>query len=274
MSVEAGTGTSGYSLYTGVQTLQPLGFNLNKEKTDALGYKFKTEPEYKVTINKDGKDLQYGKLRVYEKASGKYFSDVLDEKGQKKLADYNISNFFDILISDRDDVASTGKFRIINNLAQHTYAVDIDTVINNPKMDWFSRDGIRIAKEGEVYVMEFLQKWLNVGSTSKCFLQNWNNLVNGNTSEIDGFIVKFRDSRVRQLLTVEQNKETGKWYQKIYPRCFDREMSLNYNVFKKHFDGNTSKVNYQNSFDFKVFNEPTDSPDDLDSSDAEVVFGF
>lgn len=67
-----------------------------------------------------------------------------------------------INLTDTDYVASTGSLKIINNNLQDSWSASIETLTSNPRMSWFSQEGIRVAKKGELAYSKFLSILLNI----------------------------------------------------------------------------------------------------------------
>jgi hypothetical protein len=87
---------------------------------------------------------------------------------------------------------------------------------------------------------------------NKAKLDNIKALFSGNVSELKDIFKKFFDRKVQVMYYVRDND--GKWYQGIYTRYFSRAGNTTTKYWDKHFEGNTSKPNYQNSYKFQEFN--------------------
>lgn len=265
MAVEANTGST-YTLYTGVVKANIVVFNPTKDGLIALGRNVDKEQEYKTTLS----EKEYSKLVPYIRGQATY----IDKNGDKQT--YNGLEKLEFLISNREDVASTGSKKIINSLGQNSYSKDIDTLKANPKMTkWFSMDGIRYAYEGEGYVIDMIKAWLKVGRDNKCSIDNWSKIVNGDVSELKQYVENFKQMSINVLYCVQESIKDGKtnYYQKIYNRFFTNGDDISTAQWVKHFENGQSKINYQNSFDFQIFNPKADAPTDMgDKPDANELF--
>ena len=68
-----------------------------------------------------------------------------------------------INIGAGEETFSTGSVRVMNDYLQNTISPQgVDGVLNNPKMNWFSPTGIKIARVGEVAFNDLLTKALKM----------------------------------------------------------------------------------------------------------------
>lgn len=274
---------SNYLLLTGVAKAKIIGLNPSNAKLKSLGFNVKEdapEPEYTgVTINEE----TYSKLRFVLKVKG----DLQQNDGSLRPYDSNL--FLDFLISNRDDASSSGNVKYINNFGSTAYSSTKD----NPKMEWFWGKGSpKAAKQGEAIVTEFLRAFLNVDPRTEGKIKDWAKVVNGNTSEIAGYLKPFLESNfVYVLLGYKEVVSDDKvnYYQNVFNRCFVRGGIDNpIPNFKKYLDNYQGTFLYQNDLMLKKLDtnnlpkpdSENDSPfgksegadDPFSSSKAENVF--
>lgn len=70
-------------------------------------------------------------------------------------------------LGDTTAVSSSGSKRIINDKLQTAWSASVETVVDNPKMEWFSHKGIREAKVGEEDYYRFLSAYMKFDTKSE-----------------------------------------------------------------------------------------------------------
>ena len=153
--------------------LKIVGINLDFESLQKLGFQRTNPPVYEVETTNG----------LMKKVT---FYAVNDEFGIKLPIDF--------FISDKNKEAASGNLRIVNNYGTSTYAPSVEDALHR---EWFSPDGARIAKEGEVELIDFLIKWLNVKNfiskqealdevqPDAAFIESWDKLLDGDMSELE-----------------------------------------------------------------------------------------
>lgn len=254
MAVEANTGST-YTLYTGLVKANIVVFNPTKDGLVALGRNVDKEQEYKTALS----EKEYSKLVPYIRGSASY----IDKNGDRQ--NYSGLEKIEFLTSMREDIASTGSKKIINAFGNNSYSKDIETLQANPKMSWFGNEGIRYAYEGEGFTIDMIKAWLKVGRGNKCSIDNWAKIVNNDVSELKQYVENFKQMSITALYYVQESIKDGKtnYYQKVYNRFFTNGDDTSTAQWVKHFENGQSKINYQNSFDFQIFNPKADSPTDM-----------
>lgn len=127
--------------------------------------------------------------------------------------------------------SQNGNIKFINKLGQSTWAANEEALRNNPKMDWFSKEGLRPALHGEAQLYEFMQKFVrynarNEGANWLADMENAGitiaNLVAGNLTGLRNFqqLTEGNDNYLTVLFTVSASEGEGetKYYQNILPR--------------------------------------------------------
>ena len=268
---------SNYLLLTGVAKAKIIGLNPNNAKLKSLGFNVKEdaqEPEYTgIDINSE----TFSKLRFVLKVKG----DLQLNDGSLRPYDTNL--FLDFLISNRDDASSSGNVKYLNDFGATAYS----STKENPKMEWFwSKGNPKAAKQGECLVTEFLRAFLNVDPRTEGKIKDWSKIVNGNVSEIVGYLKPYLDNNfVYVLLGYKEvvNDDKVSYYQSVFNRHFVRGGIDNpISSFKKQLDNYQGNFLYQNDLLLKKLDtdnlpkpdsDNSDSNPFADSGKAENVFG-
>lgn len=228
---DAGSEVSNYKLYTGLTDVQVVAVNPTKEEAEKLGISMKADPVYVSKDETSGNDKV--RIDIYVKSAE---TDRID-----KMA------FF---MENSNRVSQTGKTQLINDFGTSIYAESVDAAVAT--YQWFKAQGARPSITGEVELIDFLKSLLNVGKDSIAKFDNPKAFFTGNVSELKEIFKKFSDRKVQVLYYVRDND--GKWYQGIYTRYFSRAGNTTTKYWDKHFEGTTTKPNYQNTFKFQEFN--------------------
>jgi len=231
MGFTAGSESVAYKLYTGLTDVQVVALNPTKEEAEKLGINMKNDPIYITTDETSGNKKIRIDIYVKSEATGRI----------DKMA------FF---MEDVAKTSSAGNTQYINNFGKSCYAASIAEATE--KYQWFKGDGAREAVSGEVELVDFIVNLLNIEKDQVAKLDNPKLFFTGNLTEITSIFKKFNDRKAQVLYTVREND--GNWYQGIYTRYFSRAGNKTTKWWDKHFEGNTSKPNYQNSFMFQEFN--------------------
>lgn len=143
--------STGAKYYTGLAPNKVLAINPTVEKLKEIigenATKFDTSyPLRKSPLFKDGplKDLDVRTISIW-----------ITDKDEKVSP-----TILSIDLAQATQVSAGGNKRIINNKLQSTWGESVEAVKNNPNMSWFSHDGIREARIGEVDYYEFLATYL------------------------------------------------------------------------------------------------------------------
>ena len=155
-------------------------------------------------------------------------------------------------LEDTDKISAGGKPLFINDFGQSNYSESKEKVL---EYTWYKPDGIKVAKVGEGDVIDFLKAWLSIGKDSKVKIDNFSKLINGDLSELLPLIGKYADRKVQALLIAKESK--GEWYQNVYTRYFSWAGNKSTAYWKKHLDGSSATLYYQDSLVFKEFNPLT-----------------
>ena len=239
-----------FNLYTGIGKAKVLAINPNLEELNKLGFNFTNEPEYLTT---DENGVQKLKLQ--------FFIQNPDKEDLKT----NITLF----LENKDRVNQAGdKFEIINNLGQSTWAVTVEEAIEktNAKGEkWFSEKGARIAKVGEVGLINLLINWVNVKPGDEVSLDTLNDIISkGNVKELKDILSMYKDNIFKVLYKVRDAGD--KQYQTVDSNAFDRGFKrVDDYKFVEKYNTNQQKQGKEIkdtwTYEFQVYNHKPVTPD-------------
>lgn len=243
MDITAGEELKPRTLFTGLEDVKILCVNPTVAEAAKFGIKFKDNVELVYTTVKE--DTENSKIKTNAVRLDIWVvSPNLD--GPVKLA---------LFLEDKDQIASTGKTRFINNYGQNSYSDSSDALLAlEAKVSgktWFKADGIRIAKIGECELIEFVRAWLSIGMDSKATLDSFSKLCKGDVSELRLLLTKYPTRLVQLLLIVRLSD--GTWYQGVYGRYFSRSGNTTTKYWEKQLSGNTNPPIFQDSYKLKEF---------------------
>ncbi len=139
-------------LYVGAENFKVVSINPSKEELEAL---------YDREINFDPEYI--GETKV---------SDADGERDAKQIRldfylaneDNSVTTKIQFYVADTHHKSQTGKFKVINSFGRDTWldqqAIQSKQVPDN--MSWYSADGVKVAKRGEVELISFLVNLLNL----------------------------------------------------------------------------------------------------------------
>ena len=236
-------------LYTGLANMKVVAINPNKLQLEALGYKPQAEPVY--TGIEDG----VKKLRL------DFYLAHKEHPMRTKLA------FF---IEDKPRINQDGtKAEWINNFGRTAWGTPSAAPSG---LKWFDASTARAAKVGEADLHNFLINWLNISPNDEAKLDNFDALFLGNYTELRSLLAGASNNEVRVLLTVRDGK-----YQAVYGRYFDRATNKRTNYWEAHIKSQTEsgyapKEDFQNSFTFQEWKEPSVMADTADVKKEDDPF--
>lgn len=247
--------------YIGIGNFKVVGINSTLAQLEELGFNYKQEPNYKVTIGDD----TYSKAVFY----------VRNEE-------LNINNKLEFLINNKTITFSTGSQKFVNDLGQSSIGQSLQECLARTGKGggtFFKDVNARPAKQGEVELLEFLVAWFNIknfvtqketaeGIAPDTVIIDFNKLVAGDISELRGYLSLAKDNEVKLMITVVND------YSVVYNRYFDRASS-NLNNFSRYIS-NQEKAGYPPKGDYLVGDlvEFTGSFIKPDSDDAVIVPTF
>jgi hypothetical protein len=201
--------TGGRKLYTGATFVKVVAINPTVQEMHAqLGFEEPKAPTPYVDKDDTGNDRI--RIDVWVKND-----DILQKEA-----------FF---IARKDVTSSSGKVQFVNNYAQFCYADPQE----GPQYEWFSKEGLRKAYNGEEQFIEFVRAWVNHKGGKKgeqLYFDNWNALFTGNFNELKQLVSLTNDpskpapNMVGVLMGVRKVDVEGteRMYQSMYRRKFVR----------------------------------------------------
>ena len=240
MSFEAGKPIEGKKLWTGLGDVEVVMINPTLAELQDKGINFKEEPVYTSVA-----DAGHKKVRL----------DIWVNNpitGMNKLA------FF---LEDFSKESSAGNHQYINDYGQSTWGKSEEDVM--ARLTWFDSKGIRLAKQGEPELVDFIKNLLSIGKDTNAGIEKISKLFNGDVSELKDIFTKFKDRKVQVLFIVKESG--GEWYQNIYARYFSRAGSKSTTYWNKHFTGSTSLPIFQDSYKLIEFDPLTYTTPSVDA---------
>ena len=231
MEIEVGKPLEQNDIYTGICDVQVLSVNPDAKEIETLNLPVKkdSEPVYKSTSDEGNKKVM---IKFYI-------------KNENPKVETNVTFF----LENKEQIASSGKPRYINDYGQNSYGTDEQEVLGRVGSNgnkFFKEDGLRVAKIGECELIDFIKNWLCVGQDSKIKFTNFDKLFDGDVSEINKLVKAYGDMRKVQVLLGEKNG-----YQTVYSKFFGRAGNKNFKYWTKHFENSQGTFNYQNSYALK-----------------------
>ena len=231
--------TGGIKLMTGanfvsVKTIAPTV----EEMKDVLGFEDPKEPRESVDTDADGNT----RVRI----------DFWLSNPEDKFL-YRDSFF----ITKKDVVAKSGKIQYVNSLAQFCYADPTE----GPAYEWYSKEGMRKAFNGEEQFINFVRVWVNHKggkNGEQLYFDNWDAIFTGNFGEIKSILKMTNDgepNRIGMLFGVKTTDE-GKQYQTSYRKMYVRPYQNAATEFQKSLNDEYGAFNhdYQGSLVWQDYN--------------------
>lgn len=234
--------TQDYLLFTGLQNFRVLGFNLTKDQLIALGQNPQKEPEYKgVIINND----TYNKIVVHL---------VNDEFSIRTRVEFLVQP----KIQTNKDATKTKYIGIKGknkNEIQSSLNTDVDA-LKEFSEKWptlIDYKTCRPAFVGEVNIVEFIYNWLNINQEDGVFLDDFEEMANGDVSGLNALATAYSTNEVKVLLGV--TGKDNKFYPAVYNQMFLRKTDTDFKLLSDKLKDQYGKfkADYQNSLDFKQF---------------------
>jgi hypothetical protein len=239
--------------FTGLIPYRIVALNPTLEELHKLGYTYLTqEPVY--TTDDGGLRLDF----MVENASGMDYLENGTLVNSGKL-----TNKYIIFLKPGDQTSSTGKVMIVNDLLQHSWSADLETLMSNERMEWFSKNhNIRVAKEGEVDLLILFRTLcgLSLGSKEKSadevkFKTSWSEILNGNLTELRGYIAQaFKSGNGVTFLQYIKTTAEGKMYSTLYTKHIQTATNKQTKMFEKALSEYTpANCDYQDSLKFQLY---------------------
>lgn len=252
------TASESKQLYTGVTLMSVLGCNPSKK---ALAKMYgKEESEIKDVVYVGDKSTR---LDFY-----------------LKKEEPSIITKMSIFVSNNERIAQSGKRQFINTRGQSAWAMSLDDIKNNSRMQWFDTSTARVAKEGEVQLFDFLCTLFNIAvgdPTTNLELAKWGELVKGNPVEINELIQFFKTDRQMNEINVLLGVKDGK-YQDVFTGAFAKASAKTFLSLMQNASSATGgfKSYYGDTALFQEFTEEKPKEKDLpfDEEPTKNPFSF
>lgn len=186
-------------LYTGLANMQVVAVNPTKAEMEKMGMSPKNDPVY--TKEEDG--VTKTRLDIYLSREESEAAPAI----KAKMA---------LWLEDKLRVSGAGNNEYLNKFGQSAWAKPGE----EPEYDWFKKEGLRQAFDGEERVIDFLKNWANVESEGECTLETIEKIVKGDVTELNDLARLLKDNYVRVLLGVQTSGSNQ--YQAVYTKMFDR----------------------------------------------------
>lgn len=251
-----------YKRYIGVSPVFVKAVNPNKKQHEELFNTTLDETPNYVTDAEDSNGNTYKNARiqiVLQMAQSRYNSDA------ELLADYNNNEgtkvTMSLFIQNRPRVGSaTGKIQVIDKYGRTAWATqnDVDThsipMYSNGPAD-IDKD-FRPAYVGEEELVAFVKAYLGIEDITvwnnelqkrvpnpkvkpeecECRFDNLDKIFKGDFSEIIDTLSFQPTNRVKVLLGVRIDTESGRMYQSVYTKVFTKNNNPRFNAFEKSID--------------------------------------
>lgn len=235
------------TLYYGVAKVKVLIVNpTHQQLIQIYNNKEVKEPVYKYT-NNDG--VEGIRLDFFFKSET---PDIIDK-----------ITFF---LNNEPKISKTGSMQIINAQGQSTWTPDI----NNITQEWFNKNNVRQAKDGEVALYDFLCTLFNIDTRdnkTNVVLETYEQIIKGNVKELNELLQYFNKERGLSEVQVLLGVKDGK-YQAVYNGAFLGANSKNttylHDKAKSEYGGfsasfKTMPVQEYNEADFQSIYQTEDS---------------
>ncbi len=248
-----------FKRYIGVSSMFVKAVNPNKNEYEALfNTTLDNNPEYVTDVtDNDGNTYKNAKIQVvFQMAKDKYPSDA------ELLKDFNDPEgtkiSMTIFVQNKHVVgAASGKIKVIDKYGRTAWATpeDVKTksipVYSNGPAD-IDKD-YRPAYVGEEELVKFIKTFLDIKDVTvwdnnlrkrvpntkvkpeecECMLESIDNIFKGDVSEVKEAVGFMQTNRIKVLLGVKTDMESGKLYQAVYTKSFLNNAAKSYKSLEK-----------------------------------------
>ena len=194
-----------------------MGINPTKEELEAIyGRELNFDPEYtgSTTVTDSDGDRDARQIRL------DFYLHNEEEGLTEKIQFY---------VADTHHKSQSGKYKVINSFGKDTWLTEeaIKTKTLPDNMQWYNADGVKVARRGEVELINFLVNLLNlpwdtskVADVSECYAridkEEWNKIFEGNVALLKS-LIDSTNNKIGVLLGVK-TKGDGKLVQTTFNR--------------------------------------------------------
>jgi hypothetical protein len=201
----------GREFFSGLTNVNVVAVNPTMAELHALDVNVKTEPAYSGTSN----DQTWNKVTLW----------LSNSDGKFKL---------DLFLKDSYKESKSGKFQWINNVGQSSWSLDA------PTYEWFSKEGMRKAYDGETTLIDFTKAWANVSAGGDVYFDTMDKIAKGDVTELKTLVTALKSNQVRVLIGVKDDKYQGiytGYFGRVKPQrddLFIKSLNDEYSQFKNH----------------------------------------
>jgi|TARA_R110000787_G_C13364618_1_gene440328 hypothetical protein len=201
----------GREFFSGLTNVKVVAVNPTMVELNELGVNIKTEPAYSGTHGLE----DWSKVSIW----------LANEDGNFKL---------DLFLKNKFKESKTGKFQWINNVGQSSWSLDA------PVYDWFGKEGMRKAYDGETTLIDFTKAWANVSNGGNVYYDTMDKIAQGDVAEIKELVNALSSNQVRVLIGVKDAKYQGiytGYFGRVKPQrddLFIKNLNDEYTQFKNH----------------------------------------
>lgn len=214
-------------LFTGVENFKVIAVNPSKDELEALyGRELNYDPEYigTTTVSDGDGEREVNQIR-------------LDFYLTNEDADNTINTKASFYVADTHHKSQSGKVKVINDYGRTTWLTkeDVSSGDAPSNMQWYSMQGVKVAKRGEEEVIDFLVNLLNLpfdlskiedksDAYAKISKEEWKAIFSGDV-KIFRDVIASTNNKIGVVLGVK-NKADGGQMQTIFSRKTLRQYSL------------------------------------------------
>jgi hypothetical protein len=234
---------SGYKLYTGLNNYRIIGINPDlKTIREKINHNASdTAADYKGKDNDGNDQVRIDFHLVCTDSSVKF---------KTKIA------FF---LSTALATTQNGGVVLIDNKGNWTRSDSLETVKENPKMDWMDKESLRQAHVGEPQLIDFLKAWLNVDYRDKdavVYLEDPAKMAKkADVSEIKEIHKEFSKNEVRMLAFVrlKDDKRYQDFYRHVFTPPYIKDTRLFENALNNQYTALKPEQVLQEGFTFAEY---------------------
>lgn len=212
-------------LYTGVENFKVVAINPTKEELEKMyDREINFTPEYvgKITVSDADGEREVDQIRL------DFFLANEDNSITTKLQFY---------VANTHHKSSKGSFKVINSFGKSTWLqkADIESKQTIDRMPWFNIDGVKVARRGEVELINAVINVLNLpmdlnkvekveDAYAKISSEQWIKIISGDVSLLRQHVLS-TNNKLGVLLGVKTNGD-GKMTQTAFNKQTLRQFTL------------------------------------------------
>jgi len=198
-------GEGGYTPYVGLGTAKLVAINPSNEEFMSITGRENPYPlTYEPMKNEDGSLNYQHRFLTYNEEAG--------------------YNFVSFNVGVNSSTSQAGNLQFLNHKGESAWGKDLDSIKANSNMAWFDTSKARVAKDGEVNLINFLSKWLAYSSRAEgaqlmidlksMGIGDYTNIAS-TTKGLKTLIKEYSDNYVTLFYVVKPSADGSKFYQDI-----------------------------------------------------------